>query len=111
MPGVPFEIPSETVIVLNTMLFAPAASAPAAASRASASMCMLHGVSMLQVDAIPTCGFAKSSSVKPTARSIARPGALGAPSTTTRELSRGSTPLGGLRSSFAMRISQVAPVF
>src|SRR5436190_1220543 len=50
------------------MLFAPAASAPAAASRASASMCMLHGVSMLQVDAIPTCGFAKSASSKPTAR-------------------------------------------
>ncbi len=107
MPGVPFEMPSETVIVLNTTLFAPAASAPAAASRASASMCMLHGVSMLQVDAMPTCGFAKSSSLNPTARSIARAGALGAPSTTTRELSRGSTPLGGLRSSFAMKFRRL----
>ena len=38
-------------------------------------MCMLHGVTMLQVDAMPTCGFAKSSSLKPTARSIARLGA------------------------------------
>ena len=28
-------------------------------------MCMLHGVTMLQVDAMPTCGFAKSSSLKP----------------------------------------------
>ena len=111
MPGVPFEIPSETVIVLNTMLFAPAASAPAAASRASASMCILHGVSMLQVDAIPTCGFAKSSSVNPTARSIARPGALGAPSTTTRELSRGSTPPGGLRSSLAMKFRRLPRYF
>ena len=42
-------------------------------------MCMLHGVTMLQVEAMPTCGFAKSSSLKPTARSIARLGAFGEP--------------------------------
>ena len=78
MPGVPFEMPSETVIVLNSTLLPPAASAPAPASRARTSMCMLHGVTMLQVDAMPTCGFAKSSSLKPTARSIARAGAFGA---------------------------------
>src|SRR4051812_28543865 len=107
MPGVPLEMPSETVIVLKTMLFAPAASAPSAASRASASMCMLHGVRLLHVEAIPTCGFEKSSSLKPTARSIARAGALGAPSTATRELSRGSTPGLGLGSSFAMQFRRL----
>ena len=36
------------------------------------SMCMLHGVTMLHVDAMPTCGFLKSSRVNPTAYSIAR---------------------------------------
>ena len=75
MPGVPIEMPSDTVIVLNSTLLPPASSAPAPASRASPSMCMLHGVTMLHVDAMPTCGLAKSSSLKPTARSIARLGA------------------------------------
>src|SRR5262245_58514080 len=51
MPGVPFAMPSDTVIVLNKTLFAPAASAPALAWRASPSMCMLQGVTMFQVDA------------------------------------------------------------
>jgi hypothetical protein len=36
---------------------------------------------MLQVDAIPTCGFLKSSSSKPTACNIARLGAFAIPST------------------------------
>ena len=75
MPGVPIEMPSDTVIVLNKTPFAPAASAPWAASRARPSMCMLHGVTMLQVDAMPICGLLKSSSLKPTARNIARLGA------------------------------------
>ena len=65
MPGVPFAMPSETVIVLKSTLFAPAPSAPAPAWRARPSMCMLHGVTMFQVEAMPTCGFAKSASVKP----------------------------------------------
>jgi hypothetical protein len=51
-------------------------------------MCMLHGVTMLQVDAIPTTGFLKSSSVKPTARSIERLGERSGPSTTTEECLR-----------------------
>ena len=66
MPGVPIEIPSETVTVLNTTLFAPASSVPSAAARASSSMCILHGVTIDQVDAIPTCALAKSSRLKPT---------------------------------------------
>ncbi len=48
-------------------------------------MCMLHGVSVLPVDAMPICGFVKSASVKPTARNIARAGALVSPSTTRDE--------------------------
>src|SRR5262245_41751957 len=95
-------MPSDTVIVLNSTLFAPAASAPAPASRASTSMCMLHGVTMLHVDAIPTWGLAKSASLKPTARSIARAGAFVSPSTTTLECRRGSAPLPSLRSLLAM---------
>ncbi len=101
MPGVPLAMPSETVIVLNSTLLAPAASAPAPACRASTSMCMLHGVTMFQVEAMPTCGFAKSSSLNPTARSMARLGACVRPSTTTRECRRGSTP-GGSWSCSAM---------
>jgi len=80
MPGVPMLIPSETVIVPKITDLPPAASAPAAASRASWSMCMLHGVTMLQVEAIPTTGFWKSASLNPTARSMERLGARSGPS-------------------------------
>ncbi len=55
-------------------------------------MCMLQGVRLLQVEAMPTCGFSKSASTKPTARSIARPGVCLTPSTTRRENFRISTP-------------------
>jgi len=48
------EIPSETVMVLKVTAFAPCASTPSAAKRASSSMCMLHGVRLLQVEAMPT---------------------------------------------------------
>ena len=68
-------MPSETVMVLNSTLLPPAASAPAAASRASSAMCMLQGVTLAQVEATPICGLAKSASLKPTARSMARDGA------------------------------------
>src|SRR5580658_1092409 len=90
MPGVPIEMPSDTVMVLNSTLLPPAASTPAAASRASSPMCMLQGVTLLQVEATPICGLAKSSSRKPVARSIARAGACFTPSITTREFARGS---------------------
>jgi hypothetical protein len=46
---------------------------------------MLHGVTMLQVEAIPTCGLEKSSSSNPTARNIALDGACSTPSTITEE--------------------------
>ena len=57
MPSVPMEMPSETVMVPKMIGLAPAASTPAAASRARASMCMLHGVTIAQVEATPTIGF------------------------------------------------------
>src|SRR5579885_719947 len=88
MPVVPMLMPSETVMVPKMIDLPPAASAPAAASRASWSMCMLHGVTMLQVEAMPTIGLAKSASWKPTARSIERLGARSGPSTTTEEWAR-----------------------
>jgi hypothetical protein len=54
IPCVPIEIPSEIVIVLKIVALPPAESTPKAASRASWSICMLHGVTMLHVEAMPT---------------------------------------------------------
>src|SRR6185295_7017832 len=67
MPSLPMEMPSEIVMVLKTMALPPASLAPLSASRASWSMCMLHGVTMPQVDAMPMMGFWKSSGLNPTA--------------------------------------------
>src|SRR5689334_1644578 len=86
-------MPSETVMVLNSTPLPPAPSAPAMASVASSLMCMLQGVRLAHVEATPICGFWKSASWKPTARSIARDGVCFAPSTTRREYCRASTPL------------------
>ena len=63
----------------------PAASAPALACLASSSIWLLQGVRLLQVEAIPICGLRKSSSVKPTARSMARLADFPRPSTTGDE--------------------------
>jgi hypothetical protein len=63
MPGAPLEMPSETVIVPNVVLLPPDLSTAAAAARASLSMCILHGVRLLQVDAMPIAGFLKSASL------------------------------------------------
>src|SRR5882724_4187731 len=66
MPSVPMEMPSEMVMVLKTMALPPPAFAPFSDSSASLSRCMLHGVTLLQVEAMPMMGFWKSASVKPT---------------------------------------------
>jgi hypothetical protein len=66
IPSVPIEMPSDTVMVLKMMALPPAALTPPSASRASWSMCILHGVTMLQVDAMPTMSLEKSSGLKPT---------------------------------------------
>src|SRR5258708_10747149 len=60
IPSVPIEMPSETVMVSKMMALPPTAFAPASASRANWSICMLHGVTMLQVEAMPITGLEKS---------------------------------------------------
>jgi hypothetical protein len=52
------------------------------------SMCMLQGVTMLQVEAMPIMFFLKSLSPKPTARSMARLGARSGDSEICMECSR-----------------------
>jgi segregation and condensation protein B len=56
---------------------------------------MLHGVTMLQVEAIPTTGLPKSASPNPTARSMERLKDRSGPSTTIEEWGRFGS-LGGL---------------
>ena len=92
MPSWPIEIPSETVIVPNSIGNPPAERTPALACTASFRNVMLQGVSSFHDEAIATCGLSQSLSVIPTARSIARAGALAMPSVTSldRILSRGS---------------------
>jgi len=66
MPSVPIEMPSDTVMVLKMIALPPASFAPFSDSSASWSMCMLHGVTMPQVEAMPMMGLEKSSGLKPT---------------------------------------------
>ena len=80
MPVVPIETPSETEIVLNSIGVPPAARMPSFTCLASTRWFRLHGIVSIQVVATPTSGFARSSSVKPTAFSIARAGARSTPS-------------------------------
>src|SRR6266850_3092949 len=68
---------------------------------------MLHGVTMLQVDATPICDFEKSSGVNPTACSIARLAARSGPSTTIEEKAR----LAGWPLCVALRAGLAAVVF
>ena len=65
IPSVPIEMPSEIVMVLKTIALPPALFVPASATRANSSMCMLHGVTLLQVEATPMIGFSKSLFLKP----------------------------------------------
>ena len=81
MPCVPMEIPSEMVMVLKIRPLLPALATPSAAAIASLSMWILHGVTWLQVDAMPICDFSKSPRSNPTACSMARLGARSTEST------------------------------
>ena len=73
------------MIVLKITDFPPFELTPFVASFARMSMCILHGVTIAQVEATPIKGFLKSEFVKPTALSIALLGALSAPSVTKVE--------------------------
>src|SRR6202012_3536030 len=66
MPSLPIDMPSEIVMVLKMIALPPTAFEPFSDSSASLSMCMLHGVTLLHVEAMPMMGLVKSSFVKPT---------------------------------------------
>ena len=72
IPRVPIEIPSEIVMVLKRTDLSPASSTELHMVCANSLMCMLQGVTFDQVEAMPTCGFLKSSSEKPVGLSIDR---------------------------------------
>ena len=73
------------MIVPNSIGNPPAARTPASACSASLRSVMLHGVTSFHAEAMPICGLSQSSSVMPTARSIARAGAFWKPSVTSRD--------------------------
>ena len=72
MPSWPMEMPSDTVMVPNSSGKPPAARTPSLDRSASLRSVRLHGVTSFQADAMPIWGLSQSSSVIPTARSIAR---------------------------------------
>src|SRR5581483_11022065 len=80
MPLVPIETPSETEIVLNSIGVPPASRMPSLTAFARKRWLRLHGIVSIHSCATPTSGFARSSSLKPTAFSIARAGARSTPS-------------------------------
>ena len=85
MPSCPMAMPSETEMVPNSSGYPPAACTPFFTAFASRSSERLQGVISFQEDATPICGFAKSSSPMPTARSIPRAAVFSRPSVTSRE--------------------------
>ena len=89
IPSVPIEMPSETAIVPNSNGTAPACRTPSLAAAASPFRCRLHGVTSFQEEATATCGRPRSSSLSPTARSIARAGARPGPVVSGPERGRG----------------------
>src|SRR3954447_14157179 len=100
-------MPSLTVMVPNSIGKPPAARTPSFVCSANLRSVMLHGVTSFHADAMAICGLTQSSSVIPTARSIARAGALVIPSVTSRL--RGLTSTGVPDSLSAMRRSYPNP--
>ena len=103
MPSWPIEMPSLTAMVVNSIGKPPAARTPSLARLASRSSGRLQGVTSFHDDATPTWGLSQSSSVMPTARSIARAPARSNPSVTLAE--RGFRPPTTLSSVTAARAS------
>ncbi len=83
MPSCPIEMPSDTAMVTNSKGNPPASRTPSLARLANRSRGRLHGVTSFHDDATPICGLSQSSSVIPTARNMARAGALVGPSVTS----------------------------
>ena len=93
IPSWPMEIPSDTAMVTNSRGKPPASRTPSLARLARRSSGMLHGVTSFHDEATPICGLSQSSSVIPTARSMARAGARVGPSVTSKL--RGLMPTSG----------------
>ena len=83
MPSWPIEMPSLTAMVVNSIGNPPADRTPCLARLASRSSGRLHGVTSFHDEATATWGLSQSSSVMPTARSMARAGARSKPSVTS----------------------------
>src|SRR3954470_11536562 len=77
-------MPSLTLIVPNSSGYPPAACTPSLLALASRSRLRLQGVISFQELATPICGLAKSSSPRPTARSMPREAVASRPSVTFR---------------------------
>src|SRR5215218_8118400 len=106
MPSWPMAMASETAMVLNSSGTAPASRTPDLAASASLSRWMLQGVTSFQDEATPTWGRWKSSSVKPTARSMARAPARSRPAVTSVERGRAVVDgIGGLLVAGAARLA------
>ena len=80
IPSVPIDTPSLTAMVLNSMGSAPASRIPALTCSARARWLKLQGMVSIHAWPTPMIGLARSSAVKPMARSIARAGARSGPS-------------------------------
>ena len=85
IPSVPIVTPSLTETVLNSIGVPPAARMPSLTDSASRRWLKLQGIVSIHVVATPTSGFARSSSVKPIALSIARAPARSGPSVRAAE--------------------------
>jgi len=90
-------IPSDTATVLNSIGVPPASLIPALTAAATSRRWMLHGITSIQVFATPTKGRDRSSSLNPTALSMARAGALSGPSVRAEERCLGSMVILRLR--------------
>ena len=111
IPSWPMEMPSDTAMVTNSNGKPPASRTPSLARLASRSSGRLHGVTSFHDEATPIWGLSQSSSVMPTARSMARAGARVGPSVTsklrglmpTRGCSEGSVLASSLMGSMVRR--------
>ena len=83
MPSTPIVTPSDTDTVLNSIGVPPASRIPFFTHCASSRWLKLQGIVSIHSVAIPTIGRARSSSVNPTAFSMARAAARSNPSVIT----------------------------
>ncbi len=72
MPSWPMEMPSDTVMVPNSIGNPPASRTPSLLRSASLRSVRLQGVTSFQAEATPIWGLSQSLSVMPTARNMAR---------------------------------------